>query len=92
MPRKLKKYGNTETKAVVEEEWYDDRGQDANMLQVEPNNSLAITAEKWWEDNHLSHAYTDEGWKVGALDDTWYTDEINHMTRSGRYVKRATLD
>ena len=92
IPRKLKKYWNAETKAIMEEKWYDDGGCDANMLKVELSYSLAMTVGEWWEDNDLSYACTDEGLKADTPDDMWYTDEINHMTRSGRYFKPLTLD
>lgn len=51
-----------------------------------------MNVREWWEDSDLSHAYTDEGWKADTSDDTWYTDEINHMTQNGRYFKLAALD
>lgn len=77
---------------MVVEEWYDDRTRDVNMLQIEPNASPAMTAGELWEESDLSHSYIDQWWKADTLDDTWYTDKINHITRSGRYFKPATLD
>lgn len=92
MLRKLRKYQNAETKTVVEKERYDNGGRDVNMFPKEPDDGPTTAAAKWLEDNDLTNAYIDERWKVDTPDDTWYTDEINHMTRSGWYIKPAALD
>ena len=46
----------------------------------------------WWEDDDLCLAHTDEDWGSNQPDDTWYLDEVDHMTRSGRYFKPPHLD
>ena len=69
-----RKMALSETKTIVRNERYVAEGRDVNMLQVKSDKSLAMTAGEWWEDNDLSHAYTDEGWKSNTPDDTWYMD------------------
>ena len=58
----------------------------------EPDRCLSAANGMWWEDDDLCLAHTDEDWGGNQPDDTWYIDEVAHMTRSGRYFKPQHLD
>ena len=58
----------------------------------EPDRCLVAADGMWWEDYDLCLAHTDEDWGNNQPDDTWYLDEVDHMTRSGRYFKPPHLD
>ena len=53
MLKKLKKYQDDETQAVVEEEWCDGGARDVNMLRIEPDSSPAMTTGEWWADSNV---------------------------------------
>ncbi|KAF5934569.1 hypothetical protein HYC85_030740 [Camellia sinensis] len=64
----------------------------ASAIRPEPDRYLLVASGMWWEDDDLCLAHTDEDWGSGQPDDTWYLDEVDHMTRSGRYFKPPHLD
>ena len=77
------------------------RTEDAVSMQAEsavstnmpePDRCLLNANGMWWEDDDLCLAHTDEDWGSNQPDDTWYLDEVDHMTRSGRYFKPPHLD
>ncbi|XP_028107127.1 uncharacterized protein LOC114306133 [Camellia sinensis] len=53
---------------------------------------MSVAGEAWWENDDLHLAHTYENWGQDLLDDTWYSEEVDHMTRSGRYFKPPYLD
>ncbi|KAF5932738.1 hypothetical protein HYC85_028909 [Camellia sinensis] len=64
----------------------------AGASGTEPDRCLLAASGMWWEDDDLCLAHTDEDWASGQPDNTWYLDEVDHMTRSGRYFKPPHLD
>ncbi|KAF5934572.1 hypothetical protein HYC85_030743 [Camellia sinensis] len=77
------------------------RTEDAVSMQAEsavstnmpePDRCLLNANGMWWEDDDLCLAHTDEDWGSNQPDNTWYLDEVDHMTRSGRYFKPPHLD
>lgn len=47
---------------------------------AELDSCLPVAEGMWWEDDDLCLAHTDEDWGQNQPDDTWYTEEVNHMT------------
>ena len=64
----------------------------ASMIIPGPDRCLSAADRMWWEDDDLCLAHTDEDWGSNQPDNTWYLDEVDHMTRSGRYFKPPHLD
>ena len=64
----------------------------ASASGPEPDKCLLATSGMWWEDDDLCLAHADEDWASGHPDDTWYLDEVDHMTRRGRYFKPPHID
>lgn len=62
------------------------------ILATEPDNCLSVARGIWWEDDDLHLAHPNEDWGQDLPDDTWYSEEVDHMTRSGRYFKPPHLD
>lgn len=61
-------------------------------IRTKPNNCLLAAEGVWWDDDDLHLAHIDEDWGECLPDNTWYAEEIDHMTRSGRYFKPPHLD
>lgn len=62
------------------------------MIKPELDNCLSIAEGVWWKDDDLHLAHINEDWKESLPDNTWYSKEVDHMTRSGRYFKPPHLD
>ncbi|KAF5934632.1 hypothetical protein HYC85_030803 [Camellia sinensis] len=54
------------------------------MISLELDNCSSIARGAWWEEDDLCLAHTDEDWGEDLLDNTWYSEKIDHMTRSRR--------
>lgn len=70
----------------------DDCDVGVGILTMEPDNCLSVAGGIWWEDDDLRLAHTDGDWGQNRLGDTWYFEEVDYMTRSGRYLRPPHLD
>ncbi|KAF5932938.1 hypothetical protein HYC85_029109 [Camellia sinensis] len=62
------------------------------MIQAALDNCLSVNEGEWWDDNDLQLTHTDDKWVNNMPDETWYANEIDYLTRSGRYFKPPYLD
>lgn len=54
---------------------------DVKVIRAELDNYLLAAEGEWWANGDLHLAHTDEDWGECLLDNTWYVEERDHLTK-----------
>ncbi|XP_028060209.1 DEAD-box ATP-dependent RNA helicase 8-like [Camellia sinensis] len=64
---------------------------DNRMIRTEPDECLSSVEGVWWDDDDLHLAHIDEDWGEDLPDNTWYMEEVDHMTKTDNNVIQVVI-